>query len=161
MNEVKIQIVLSRLKEKLHQFIDTTDDIPYVAVPSEGPEIICIFDKIKDLSGYNADEVPADKEHWVNMILPDDQELVFDAFARYKKNGGTFFYIEYRIVHKNGSLRYIGDKGVGVFDNKGHVIRIEGLITTFGESREPEGMPSLEIKQVINSYANSNNFQKV
>ena len=160
MQESKIQYVLDRLDKELHRFIDTIGDIPYVAMPSEKPEIICFAGKVKDLSGYDANEILADREHWANMIHPDDQKFVFDAFAQCK-NEGTSFYIEYRIVHKNGSLRYVSDKGEAVFNNKGQVIQIEGMITPLGESREPEGMPLLEIKQVTNCYVNSNNFQKV
>ena len=129
-------------------------------MPSEKPEIICFAGKVKDLSGYDANEILADREHWANMIYPDDQKFVFDAFAQCK-NEGTSFYIEYRIVHKNGSLRYVSDKGEAVFNNKGQVIQIDGMITPLGESREPEGIPLLEIKQVTNCYVNSNNFQKV
>ena len=160
MQESKIQYVLDRLDKELHRFIDTIGDIPYVAMPSEKPEIICFAGKVKDLSGYDANEILADREHWANMIHPDDQKFVFDAFAQCK-NEGTSFYIEYRIVHKNGSLRYVSDKGEAVFNNKGQVIQIEGMITPLGESREPEGIPLLEIKQVTNCYVNSNNFQKV
>ncbi len=160
MNEVKIQTILSHLSSELHRLIDTIGDIPYVAMPSEKPEIICFPGKVKDLSGYDANEILADREHWANMIHPDDQDLVFDAFARCK-NEGTSFYIEYRIVHKNGSLRYVSDKGEAVFNNKGQITQIEGVITPIGESREPENIPLLEIKQKTNSYVNSNYFQKV
>ena len=160
MQESKIQYVLDRLDKELHRFIDTIGDIPYVAMPSEKPEIICFAGKVKDLSGYDANEILADREHWANMIHPDDQKFVFDAFAQCK-NEGTSFYIEYRIVQKNGSLRYVSDKGEAVFNNKGQVIQIDGMITPLGESREPEGIPLLEIKQVTNCYVNSNNFQKV
>jgi PAS domain S-box-containing protein len=160
MNEAKIQTVLSHLSRELHRFIDTIGEIPYIAMPSEKPEIICFSGKIKDLTGYDVNEILADREHWANMIHPDDQELVFDAFARCK-NEGTSFYIEYRIVHRNGSLRYASDKGEPVFNNRGQVIQIEGVITPLGESREPESIPLLEVKHVRNSYANSNNFQKV
>ncbi len=160
MNEAKIQAVLNRLDEEFNRFIDTTGEIPYVAMPSEEPEIICFSGKIKELTGYDVDKNLYDREHWANMIHPDDQELVFDAFAQCR-NEGTSFYIEYRIVHKNGSLRYVSDKGEPVLNNKGQVIQIEGIITPLGENREPESIPLLEINRVTNSYVNSNNFQKV
>lgn len=160
MQEAKIQAVLRHLDKELYQFIDTIGEIPYVAMPSEKPEIICFSRKIEELTGYDVNEILADKEHWENMIHADDREFVFDAFARCK-NEGISFYIEYRIVHKNGSLRYVSDRGEVVFDSKGRVVHIEGIITPLGESREPEGIPLLEIKQVTDAYVNSNNFQKV
>jgi PAS domain S-box-containing protein len=160
MNEVKIQTVLSHSNKELNRFIDTIGEIPYVAMPSEKPEIICFSWKIKELTGYDVNKNLYDREHWANMIHPDDQELVFDAFAQCR-NEGTSFYIEYRIVHKNGSLRYVSDKGEPVLNNKGQVIQIEGIITPLGENREPGGILLSEINQETNSYVNSNNIQKV
>ncbi|MFZ2148504.1 MAG: PAS domain-containing protein [Sedimentisphaerales bacterium] len=161
MNEIQIQTVLSHLSEELHRFIDTIGKIPYVALPSERPEIICFSGKIKELTGYDVNEILADKEHWENIIHPYDREQVFAAFARCKSEG-TPFNIEYRIVHRDGSLRFVSDKGEPVFNNKGQISQIEGLITPTGESGEPENIPLLEIKELTSSNnVNSNYFQKV
>ena len=161
MNEAQIQTVLKHLSSQLHRFIDMIGEIPYVALPSERPEIICFSGKIKELAGYDVNEILADKEHWENMIHPYDREQVFAAFARCKSEGMPF-NIEYRIVHRNGSLRFVSDKGEPVFNNKGEITQIEGLITPIGEGRESEIAPFLEVKEVTNYYnVNSNNFQNV
>lgn len=161
MNETQIQTVLKHLSSELHRFIDTIGEIPYVALPSERPEIICFSGKIKELSGYDANEILADREHWANMIHPDDREQVFATFARCKSEGAPF-NIEYRIVHKNGSLRYVSDKGEPVFDDKGKVNQIEGLITPLGEGGEPAHIPLLEIRELSNpNNLNSIHLQKV
>ena len=149
MNETKIQTVLSHLSKELRRFIDTIGEIPYVALPSERPEIICFSGKIKELTGYDVNEILADKEHWENMIHPYDQEQVFAAFARCK-NEGTPFNIEYRIVHKDGSMRFVVDKGEPVFDGKGEISHIEGIITAIGQSGETENIPLSEITKVTN-----------
>ena len=161
MNETKIQTVLSHLSQELHRFIDTIGEIPYIALPSERPEIICFSGKIKELTGYDVNEILADKEHWENMIHPYDREQVFAAFTRCK-NEGTAFSIEYRIVRKDNSLRFVNDRGEPVFSDKGEVTQIEGLITPIGQGGETENIPLLEIRGVTNSYSvNSNNFQNV
>ena len=161
MQNEKIQYVLEQLKKELHRFIDTIGEIPYVALPSEKPEIICFAGKIRELTGYDANEILADKEHWENMIHPDDCERVFAAFARCKKEGMPF-NIGYRIVHKDYSVRYVNDKGEPVFDNKGEITQVEGVITPLGEITKPESIPLLEIKEVPTyNNVNSNCFQKV
>jgi len=147
MQETKIQYILERLHKELHRFIDTVGDIPYVALPSEKPEIICFSGKIKELTGYDVNEVLADREHWENMIHPYDRGQVFVAFARCK-NEGTPFNIEYRIVHKDGSMRFVSDKGEPVFNNKGEITQIEGLITPIGQGSETENIPLSEITKV-------------
>jgi two-component system sensor histidine kinase/response regulator len=147
MQEAQIQYVLKRLNKELHRFIDTIGDIPYIALPSEKPEIICFDGKIKELSGYDANEILADREHWRNMIHVDDQERVLAAFSRCKDRG-TSFEIEYRIIHKDGSLRYVLDKGEPVFNDKGEVTQVEGIITAIGQSEKIENIPITEMSKV-------------
>jgi len=161
MNEAKIQAVLNHLGKELHRFIDTIGDIPYIALPSEKPEIICFSGKIKELTDYDVNEILADKEHWENMIYPYDREQVFAAFARCKSEG-TPFNIEYRIVHRGGSVRYVSDKGEPVFNDKGKITQIEGLITPIGEGEGLQNTPSLEIMELSNpNNVNSIHLQKV
>jgi len=142
-------------------FIDTIGDIPYIALPSERPEIICFSGKIKELTGYDVNGILADREHWENMIHPYDRNQVFVAFARCK-NEGTPFNIEYRIVHKDGSMRFVSDKGDPVFNGNGEIKQIEGLITPIGQGGRLANTLSLEIKELSNSNnVNSIHLQKV
>jgi len=154
MQELKIQYILERLSKELYRFIDTIGDVPYIALPSENPEIICFAGKIKELTGYDANEILADRQHWANMIHPDDQERVFDAFAQCK-NSGTSFEIEYRIIHKDGTLRYVMDKGEPVFNDKGEITQVEGAISAIGRSRRIENIPISEMPEVT-AFSNSN-----
>jgi len=161
MQEKRYQAFLEVLDERLHRFIDTIGDVPYVALPSERPDIICFAEKIKELSGYDTNEILVDREHWVNLIYPQDQEQVFATFNKCK-NEGAPFEIKYRIVHKDGSLRYIIDKGEPVFNDKGEIIKIEGVITAIGRSIKAMNIPLLEItKETKVGNVNSSVFQKV
>jgi PAS domain S-box-containing protein len=180
MQESRIQYVLEQLKKELHRFIDTLGEIPYVALPLEKPRVICFCEKIKELCGYDADDILADRQLWEKMIYPDDCERVFAAFARCK-NKGVPFNIGYRIVHKDGSVRYVNDKGEPVFDDKGEITQIEGTITPLfrlcsrqvREITKTENILLLEFEkattsnnvnpqhQCIGVGVNSNCFQKV
>jgi PAS domain S-box-containing protein len=148
MKEKKYQSILTLLDERLHRFIDIIGDVPYVALPSEKPEIICFAGKVKELSGYDVNEILADRQHWANIIHPDDQERVFTAFGRCK-DCGTSFEINYRIIHKDGSLRYVLDKGEPVFNNKGEITQVEGIISAIGRSGNAEGIQVSTISEEI------------
>jgi PAS domain S-box-containing protein len=139
MQETEIQYVLKRLHEELDQFVETIREIPYVALPLERPEIICFADRIRELSGYDADEILADRVYWASLIYPDDRQKVFAAYAKCK-NWGVSFEIEYRIVHKDGLLRYVRDKGDPLYDGKGNVIHIEGTIVAIDQPEIAEDM---------------------
>ena len=142
MQEKKYQSILALLDERLRWFINIISDVPYVpyvALPAEKPGIICFSRKVKELSGYDTNEILVDREHWANMIHPDDRERVFVAFDKCKSEGVSF-EMEYRIVHKDGSLRYVMDKGEPAFDDKGAITQIEGVIIPIGQSSKAENI---------------------
>jgi PAS domain S-box-containing protein len=160
MQETNIRYVLERLCEELYRFIDPVGDVPYIALPSEKPEVICFAGKIRELTGYDANEILTDREHWANIIHPHDRERAFAAFSRCKDSGASF-EIEYRIIHKDGSLRYVLDKGEPVFNDKGEITQVEGIISAIGRSERTENIPISEIlKATAFNHRNSGALQK-
>ena len=135
MQDKKMQSVLTLLDEELGRLLDTIGDVSYLVLPSERPEIVCFCGRAKELSGYSPDEILADRWLWANMIHPDDQERVFAAFAKCKEEG-TLFEIEYRVIGKDGSLRYVINAGEPIFNDKGQVTEIEGIITDVTEFKK-------------------------
>jgi len=141
MQEQKNQDDLSFVAEELHQLFDSIPEVAYSAPPLERPEIICFARRIEVLTGYTADEILADKQLWIKMVHPDDRERVFAAFKQCKDRG-TPFEIEYRVIHKDGSVRYVVDEGEPVFDDEGRIIRVEGIITDMTECNKVESARS-------------------
>ncbi len=67
------------------------------------------------ISGYTTDEIAADKTLWTKNILPEDwqaieQELFASIFAQRTENR------EYRLRHKNGSLRWVSETSSSRWD---------------------------------------------
>jgi PAS domain S-box-containing protein len=156
MKEAESQYVLKRLYEELNHFVAAIREIPYAALPLERHGIICFGSRIKELSGYDTDEILADWEHWTNLIHPDDSRKVFAAYD-VCKNLGVSFEIEYRIIHKDGSLRYVIDKGKPVFNDKGDIIRIEGAIVLVGQSEKAKRISALDMLNVA-VFSNDNSY---
>jgi len=161
MQEQENQYELTLLDEELHRLIGAVPQIPYSALPSEQPEIICFAEKIETLSGYSADQILADRQLWVKMIYTADRDRVFAALTKCR-NHGIPFEIEYRIIHKDGSLHYVIDEGEPVFDDKGRIIRIEGIITDVSEYRKARICVCQKNPEVTKfNNVNSSVFQKI
>jgi len=132
MRDSKNNRCLTLLDEELYRLIEAVAEIPYSTPPSERPQIICFSRRIEELTGYTSDQILAEQQLWVNMIYPADRERVFAAFSRCK-NCGLPFEIGYRLIHKDGSLRYVIDRGEPVFDDQGKMTQIDGTITDVSE----------------------------
>lgn len=136
--------------------------VPYSTPPLERPEIVCFARRVEELTGYTAEEILADRQLWINMVFPTDRERVFAAFAKCRKCGIPF-EINYRIIHKDGSVHHVIDEGEPIFDDKGRITRIEGMITAVGEYKGVSISDRRKIREIakFNSSVNSSVMQRV
>jgi PAS domain S-box-containing protein len=155
---------LGLLEEELHRLIAAAVQIPYSAVPAEpadGGQVICFTASIERLTGYTPDEILADRQLWISMIHPADRERVFAAFGQCKSYGIPF-EMEYRVIHKDGSPRYVIDEGEPVFNDKGQVTGVEGIITDVSEYKKARICICQEKPNVTTfNSVNSSVYQKV
>jgi diguanylate cyclase (GGDEF)-like protein/PAS domain S-box-containing protein len=87
-----------------------------------------ISDNIEAISGYPASEfIQSSVRTFASIIHPDDREsveqTVGDAVAR-----GEPYILEYRIVGADGGIRWVYEKGQGVFGAEGTVLWLDGAI---------------------------------
>jgi diguanylate cyclase (GGDEF)-like protein/PAS domain S-box-containing protein len=68
---------------------------------------------------------------------PDDQLWVAEAM-RLALRERRAFDLEYRLVHAAGGVRWIWDRGTGVYDAQGNVLAIEGFIHDVTSRKEAE-----------------------
>ncbi|RCJ39568.1 hypothetical protein A6770_38825 [Nostoc minutum NIES-26] len=83
----------------------------------------------KDILGYEEHEICHHVEEWAKRVHPDDMEtvllLIRDHFAK-----KTPFYIsEHRVRCKNGSYKWILDRGQALWDEQGNAVRMVGSYT--------------------------------
>jgi anti-anti-sigma factor len=87
------------------------------------------------LTGYTQDELLFNKAaaFGVDITVPEDQGPVWDvvqeALARREP-----FYIKYRIRTKGGVLKWVQEKGRGIFADTGELLGLEGFIVDISES---------------------------
>jgi diguanylate cyclase (GGDEF)-like protein/PAS domain S-box-containing protein len=94
-----------------------------------------ISDNIEAISGYPAsDFIRSRVRTFASIIHPDDrqtvEQIVGEAVARAEP-----FILEYRIVGADGGIRWVYEKGQGVFDTEGEVLWLDGAIFDVTERR--------------------------
>ena len=93
---------------------------------------------IKAILGYTDDEIPNDIENWVNYVYPEDRQAVMEA-AQACLDGKTPEYIfEHRMLHKDGSLRWILVRGKAIRDESGNAVRLIGTDADITDRKQVE-----------------------
>lgn len=84
-----------------------------------------------DLSGMNLEDYNQNPTIWLNAIHPDDLEHTVNRFKNIKESGE----FDYRLFHTNGTMRWIRNRIVPIFNNEGMVYRIAGVAEDITEAK--------------------------
>jgi serine/threonine-protein kinase len=91
----------------------------------------------KSMLGYEDHELSHDLAEWVNRLHPEDRAGALAALQAYIDGRAPAYEIEYRLEHKDGSYRWILDRGVAL-RNAGKVYRMAGSHTDITERKQME-----------------------
>ena len=97
------------------------------------------------LTGYHSEDFMNNRIQLGKIILKKDHEFTWQKIQKAiaKK---TSYNLEYRIKHKNGSIRYFWEQGQAIYDDNDCVIALEGFVQDISKQKEIE--QKLLIKQV-------------
>lgn len=91
------------------------------------PDEIYLSSRLKELIGYADDEFPNSIAAWQQRILPEDLRQIRQSSADHLTGRTKLYEIEYRIRHKDGSLRWIYSRGKIQRDEQGVPYRWTGI----------------------------------
>jgi PAS domain S-box-containing protein len=85
--------------------------------------------RYKEMLGYRDDELSSDPESFFGRIHPEDSLRMADTVARYNEDlSKDRFLDELRLLHRNGSYRWMVSRGRILRNSQGEPIRIVGAI---------------------------------
>ncbi len=89
--------------------------------------------------GYTKPQMEENYNDWEEFVHPDDKKRVLDAIVKHLKNETSFYQEEYRIKTKDGTWKWIMDRGQVVErDANGKAIRAAGVHTDIHEKKISE-----------------------
>jgi PAS domain S-box-containing protein len=93
--------------------------------------------QLESLLGYPAEEWASDKELFVKVVHPDDRERVLAEHRRTRETG-DLFSMEYRMVARDGSVRWFLDEATVIRDQTGQPAFHHGFYLDITERKELE-----------------------
>jgi PAS domain S-box-containing protein len=89
--------------------------------------------------GYGEGDLPNVESIFFDLIHPDDKKSASEAFRRHLENQERY-NTELRLRHKDGSYRWVLDRGEAIRDDQGNPVRMVGSITDITERKAAEAM---------------------
>ncbi|WP_078431867.1 sensor domain-containing protein [Metabacillus halosaccharovorans] len=125
---------LKHSNERLRYIFDSLD----VAIWSHDmkKDHLMITPGIEKLYGHSLEEFYRDQLLWRKVVLPEDQKVIEERLQLLtKKEPVTSFY---RIVRPDGKVRWIRDRGIPAYDEKGDFVDFTSVLFDVTEQMERE-----------------------
>ncbi len=89
------------------------------------------------ITGYTIDDFSWDPYLWINMVVPEEREMVAGRFKKILE-GNDLPTFEHRIICKDGTIRWISDTSIPKYDSKGSIVSYDGVIKDISERKKAE-----------------------
>ena len=125
------------LKESEEQFRQLAGNIPQVFWIADAlqKQTIYISPACKDLTGIEAEQLMRSGKTLMQCVHPEDRRRVYRA--RRMAPAGTYNET-YRVVHTDGSVRWVQDRAFPVESREGSLYRIAGIVEDVTERKLAE-----------------------
>lgn len=108
----------------------------------------------KELRGYAENEISDSEDEWSLRIHPDDKAYVFAALESLLQGLSPVYCEEYRIQTKDGSWKWVLDRGIAERDSDGQAVRMAGSESDITERKTTEAIiqeREMELKLIIDA----------
>ena len=97
----------------------------------------------KAMLGFQDNEIGTNPEEWLERIHDADRERVKDEIAAHQKGSTPHFESEHRMLHKDGTFRWMLSRGLAVNGASGVPLRMAGSQTDITEGKVSDPLTGL------------------
>ena len=129
-----------KMLTEANNIINRSPAVVFLWKNDEGWAVEFVSENVEELFGYSVQEFLERKISYSQIIHGDDLERVADEVASYSKKEGlqSFEHEPYRIITKNGDIRWIADVTCIRRDSQGIITHYEGVVYDITERVQAE-----------------------
>lgn len=137
-NELERRIAEKKLKETQERFEQIANNIKeaFWIVDIQEKKLLYMSSAWKEISGRTGEEYNLDQTLWERSIHPDDREYALERFGNVHER----VEFDYRIIHTDGTIRWVRNRIVPVYNPNGHPYRIAGVAEDITEKKQNQAL---------------------
>jgi PAS domain S-box-containing protein len=120
---------LKETNRSMNTLISNLHGMVYRCMNDDQVTALFLSDGTRELTGYNPEDFSENKKITLKEIIhKDDQKYVWEEINA-AINNRKHYELTYRIITKSGDIRWVSEKGEGIFAKNGKLDFLEGFIT--------------------------------
>lgn len=132
------ELALQESERKLNSLLSNMPGMAYRCMYDDNWTMLFVSDGSVELTGYEPREFLHNKIIPYSQIVHPEDILAGRPEIERAIKTKTSFEIEYRIVNKSGEVKWVWEKGEGVYNSAGKLLFIEGFISDISERKKIE-----------------------
>ncbi|EQA37241.1 PAS domain S-box protein [Leptospira inadai serovar Lyme str. 10] len=134
-----IETALKQSEQQVRSLIQNIPGITYRCLLNEDWTTLYMSDAVESMTGYPVSEFlpPNPIRSYKDIIHPQDQVAVYQAVQEAVREKRAFA-LEYRIIHRNGEIRWFWENGSAISGSSGDILFLEGVILDITERHNME-----------------------
>jgi diguanylate cyclase (GGDEF)-like protein/PAS domain S-box-containing protein len=129
----RTEVELEIARERLTSIFNALPDMLWSA-DARTRRFLYVSPAAERLFGYGPEEFLARPDLWTELIYPRDRPIALQGWDLLEAQGG--FDVDYRAVRRDGSVRWINDRGRLIRGDDGSAERVDGLMRDITEQVE-------------------------
>jgi PAS domain S-box-containing protein len=134
---LKVEEAWCKSEEQFEALVANVPGVVYRCLWNVDWTVLFISHGVTEICGYPPDAFLSGTLFWPNIIHPDDVTRVVRQTRRAIALE-NFYTIDYRIIHANGSLRWVCSTGRGHFDSQGTLQWLDGCLLDISDRKQAE-----------------------
>ena len=132
---------LPAIKMNDEQFISLVNHIPGVIYRNIGDEdfsILFISNEIENLTGFPVVHFYSNRKNGYSSLIFEEDKLLVKETIQQAINKREQYALEYRIIHKDGFIKWVFERGQAVFEGDNKLSFLDGCIFDITEKKQVE-----------------------
>ncbi len=136
--EETLKIAYNNLEEERNMFV-TGPVIVFKWKPLGSDPVDYVSPNVRDILGYSAKDFLSGKVIYKDIVHEEDWDRLSQEVRKNSENGVDYFeHKPYRLIAKNGEIRWVSDYTTILKDEKGRIQNYLGYILDISESRQKQ-----------------------
>lgn len=134
----RVESAIKESEEKYRTLVSNIPGVIYRCACDLNWTMHYISDAVEQVTGYRASDFVHNRRRAFKSIIHPEDQLRVKEMTLSSVHDRSPYELEYRVVHADGHLRWIHEKGQGVFSVDGELVFLDGVMLDITELKQAQ-----------------------